>query len=74
MKIQYKSPEKFKSSDNERQSLQSQNFFAPPLNDRFYAESYELRKATSTMTVSAIDWFRNNVTVLLGADYSLSHQ
>ncbi len=34
------------------------------------AESYELRKAASTMTVSAIEWFRNNVTVLLEGSYS----
>ncbi|MGK7919303.1 MAG: methyltransferase [Trichodesmium sp.] len=53
---------------------QNQKLFAPPLDDKFYAESYELRKAASTMTVSAIEWFRNNVTVLLEGSYSRSHQ
>lgn len=39
--------------------------FAPPLTYEFYAESYELRKAASTMTVAAIEWFRSNVMELL---------
>lgn len=37
----------------------------PPLNDDFYAEAYKLRKAASTMTSVAIDWFRRQAGVLL---------
>ncbi|NES65125.1 MAG: methyltransferase domain-containing protein, partial [Okeania sp. SIO2D1] len=51
-----------------------QKIVAPPLDDEFYAESYELRKAASTMTVAAIDWFRNNVTELLEGNYSRSQK
>ncbi|NEO59796.1 MAG: methyltransferase domain-containing protein [Moorea sp. SIO4G2] len=74
MKIQYKSLENPTSSASERHSPHHQKFVAPPLDDKFYAESYELRKAASTMTVAAIEWFRNNVTVLLEGSYSPSHQ
>ncbi|NEP71031.1 MAG: hypothetical protein F6K25_01125 [Okeania sp. SIO2G4] len=74
MKTQYKYPENLKYSDIDRHSQHHQKFVAPPLDDEFYAESYELRKAASTMTVSAIEWFRNNVTVLLERSYSRSHQ
>ncbi len=31
--------------------------FAPPLTDKFYAESYQLRKAASSMTSAFIAWF-----------------
>lgn len=67
MKTQYKFPdiENKKLSYSERNSPQAQKFVAPPLDDEFYAESYELRKAASTMTVAAIEWFRNNLTLLL---------
>ncbi|MEB3178200.1 MAG: hypothetical protein VKL59_04055 [Nostocaceae cyanobacterium] len=61
MKIPYKSLEKPKSSET----------YAPPLDDEFYAQSYELRKAASTMTSAAIEWFRNNLTVLLEGNHSL---
>ncbi|NET45499.1 hypothetical protein [Okeania sp. SIO2B3] len=70
MKTQYKYPENLKSSESDRHSPQNQKLVAPPLNDKFYAESYELRKAALTMTVAAIEWFRNNVTVLLEGNYS----
>ncbi|NEO51906.1 MAG: methyltransferase domain-containing protein [Okeania sp. SIO3B5] len=74
MKTQYKFPENLKSSDIDRQSPHHQKFVAPPLDDEFYAESYELRKAASTMTVAAIEWFRNNVTELLEGSYSPSQK
>ncbi len=74
MKIHYKSLENPKSSESERHSLHNQKFVAPPLDDEFYAESYELRKAASTMTVAAIEWFRSNVEVLLEGSYSRSHK
>ncbi|MGB7058171.1 MAG: class I SAM-dependent methyltransferase [Geitlerinemataceae cyanobacterium] len=74
MTIQNPSLEKLKSFESERHSPQNQKFVAPPLDDEFYAESYELRKAASTMTVAAIDWFRSHVTVLLEGSYSRSHQ
>lgn len=74
MKTQYKFPENLKSSDSDCHSLQNQKLVAPPLDDEFYAESYELRKAASTMTVAAIEWFRNHVTELLEGNYSPSHQ
>ncbi|MGB5634456.1 MAG: methyltransferase domain-containing protein [Waterburya sp.] len=74
MKIQYKSLENSKSSVGEPFSLHHQKFIAPPLDDEFYAESYELRKAASTMTVAAIEWFRNNLTLLLGKENSSSPQ
>ena len=69
MKTQYKFPENLKSSDSDCHSLQNQKLVAPPLDDEFYAESYELRKAASTMTVAAIEWFRNHVTELLEGNY-----
>lgn len=47
---------------------------APPLNDEFYAESYELRKAASTMTTVAIDWFRRQAGVLLTRETTLSEE
>lgn len=72
MKIQYKSPKNSQFSETESHSPQHQKFVAPPLDDEFYAESYELRKAASTMTVTAIDWFRRNLTVLLEEIYSHS--
>ena len=57
------------------EAYETQKIIAPPLDDEFYAQSYELRKAASTMTVAAIDWFRNNLTPLLeGSNYSLSSQ
>ncbi|MEO1430682.1 MAG: class I SAM-dependent methyltransferase [Cyanobacteria bacterium J06633_8] len=76
MKISYKSKslENSKSSDSERHSLHNNKFVAPPLDDKFYAESYELRKAASTMTVAAIEWFQNNLTALLEGSYSPSHK
>ncbi|MEA5550021.1 methyltransferase domain-containing protein [Anabaena cylindrica UHCC 0172] len=72
MKIHYKSLENPKSSESERHSLHNKNFFAPPLDDEFYAQSYELRKAASTMTVAAIEWFRSHVTGLVEGSYSRS--
>ena len=65
MKVQYKSLENSKSAESEHHSPQNQTFVAPPLDDEFYAESYELRKAASTMTASAIEWFRSNSDLLL---------
>ena len=69
-----KSLDKPKSYESERHSPHHQKFFAPPLDDRFYAESYELRKAASTMTVAAIEWFRSNATTLLERNYSPSQK
>ncbi len=74
MKIHYKSLEKPQSHESERHSLQNQKFVAPPLDDEFYAESYELRKAASTMTSAAIEWFRSHVEVLLEGSDSPSHK
>lgn len=74
MKTSYKSLENYKSSESERHSLHNNKFVAPPLDDKFYAESYELRKAASTMTVAAIEWFQNNLTILLEGNYSGSQQ
>ncbi len=74
MKTSYKSLENSKSFDSERHSLHNNKFVAPPLDDKFYAESYELRKAASTMTTAAIGWFQNNLTVLLEGSYSGSHK
>lgn len=74
MRIQYKSLENPISSASERHSPQHQKFVAPPLDDSFYAQSYELRKAASTMTVAAIEWFGSNITTLLETSYSRSHQ
>ncbi|MBC6478786.1 MAG: methyltransferase domain-containing protein [Hormoscilla sp. GM7CHS1pb] len=74
MKTQYKYPslETQKYSESERHSPQKKKNVAPPLDEEFYAESYELRKAASTMTVAAIEWFRSNVTRLLeGSNSSL---
>ena len=48
------------------------NVIAPALDDDFYAESYELRKAASTMTNVAIDWFRRQAGVLLKREETLS--
>ena len=60
MKNKSKSPENFQSSHNKNHLPHNNNnnnkFVAPPLDDQFYARSYELRKAASTMTVAAIDW------------------
>ncbi|NES22884.1 MAG: methyltransferase domain-containing protein [Symploca sp. SIO3E6] len=72
MKIQYKSLENSQSSDSEFHLLHNQKSFAPPLDDEFYAQSYELRKAASTMTVAAIEWFRYNTGLLLERSYSNS--
>gem|GEM_PF-579048 len=74
MKIKHQSLENFQDTETERHSPQNQKCFAPPLDNEFYAESYELRKTASTMTVSAIEWFRSNITVLLEEIYSRSHQ
>ena len=74
MKIQDKSPENLKSFETEHHSPHNQKFVAPPLDDEFYAQSYELRKAASTMTVSAIEWFRSNLTLLLEENYSRSQK
>lgn len=74
MKISYKSLEKAKSCETEHYSPHNQKFVAPPLDDEFYAESYELRKAASTMTVAAIEWFHNNLKVLLEESCSRSLQ
>ena len=57
MKMSYKTKENPKPSQAERYSLQNQKIIAPPLDNEFYAQSYELRKAASTMTVAAIEWF-----------------
>ncbi|NEQ96344.1 MAG: methyltransferase domain-containing protein [Cyanothece sp. SIO2G6] len=53
--------------------------FAPALDDQFYAESYELRKAASTMTTATIEWFQQNLVNVLaparppfGTDRTLS--
>ncbi|MDJ0662512.1 MAG: hypothetical protein QNJ42_23960 [Crocosphaera sp.] len=53
-----------KFSETERHSLENKKFVAPPLDDELYAESYQLRKAASTMTVTAIEWFRNNIKLV----------
>lgn len=74
MKMSYKTKENPKPSQAERYSLQNQKIIAPPLDNEFYAQSYELRKAASTMTVAAIEWFRNNLKVLLEESYSRSQQ
>ncbi len=74
MKISYKSLENPKSSKTEHYSPHNHKFVAPPLDDEFYAESYELRKAASTMTVAAIEWFRNNVKILLEESNSQTHK
>lgn len=54
-----------KYSESENYLPHKKKVFAPPLNDEFYAQSYELRKAASTMTVAAIEWFHRHVTELL---------
>lgn len=60
-------------SETERHSLENQKFVAPPLDDELYAESYQLRKAASTMTVAAIEWFRNHIKLLTSQqDHTLS--
>lgn len=76
MEIQYKykSPENSLSSESEHPSPHNQKIVAPPLDDQFYAESYELRKAASTMTTAAIDWFSSNATLLLGDRHSDSQK
>lgn len=74
MKMSYKFVENSKSFECERYSPHNNNFVAPPLDDRFYAESYELRKAASTMTTAAIEWLQNNLTILLEESYSSSHK
>ncbi len=71
MITQYKFIETPESSERKRHH---QKFVAPPLDDEFYAQSYELRKAASTMTVAAIEWFRSKITTLLESSYSPSHQ
>lgn len=73
MKIQYKSLDNSKSSDADHHSQPNKKFIAPPLDNEFYAESYELRKAASTMTPAAIEWFRSNVATLLGGNDLNSH-
>ena len=74
MVIQYESLENSKSSDSKSHLPHNHKFIAPPLDDEFYAESYELRKAASTMTVAAIDWFCSHSTLLLGNGYSSSRK
>ncbi|NER23838.1 MAG: methyltransferase domain-containing protein [Symploca sp. SIO1B1] len=74
MKIQYKIQDNSQLSQREYYSLHNQKSVAPPLDDEFYAQSYELRKAASTMTVAAIEWFRSNVGLLLEGGYSGSLQ
>lgn len=74
MTIQYKSLENSKSSESEHHSPQNQKFVASPLDDEFYAESYELRKAASTMTASAIEWFRSNSDLLLKGGHPSSQK
>lgn len=41
------------------------NKFAPPLSDDFYAESYRLRKAASSMTSACISWLEQNMGSLV---------
>lgn len=74
MKMSYKTQENSKPSQAERYSLQNHKIIAPPLDNEFYAQSYELRKAASTMTVAAIEWFGNNLKILLEESYSRSQQ
>lgn len=75
MKIQHnESLGNSKPSEKECHSPHNQKSIAPPLDDEFYAESYGLRKAASTMTVAAIEWFRNNLTLLLEGSDSRSHK
>jgi SAM-dependent methyltransferase len=38
---------------------------APPLENNLYAEFYQLRKNSSTMTTSTIEWFHNHLKMLL---------
>ncbi|MEM9218350.1 MAG: methyltransferase domain-containing protein [Cyanobacteria bacterium P01_F01_bin.150] len=49
----------------DKQIAQNTRSFAPELNEKFYAESYELRKAASTMTTGTITWFQRNLDSLL---------
>ena len=49
-------------------------YFAPELNDDFYAQSYELRKKASTMTDVTISWFQNNIQSLIKETYPQSKQ
>ncbi len=46
---------------------------APPLDATLYAESYELRKAASTMTTVAIDWLSQQASELLSREPAVSH-
>ena len=72
MKIQSKPLEDLKFLERELQLSKNQQSVAPSLDDEFYAKSYELRKAASTMTNVAIDWFRDNSALLLeGGNLSL---
>ncbi len=41
-------------------AFQPQNIFAPPLNDELYARAYRLRRAASSMTPAAIQWFQHH--------------
>ncbi|NEP01814.1 MAG: methyltransferase domain-containing protein [Symploca sp. SIO2E9] len=72
MKTPDKSRENPQSSESKPNSPHKKKFIAPPLDNKFYAESYELRKAASTMTVAAIEWFRSDVMLLLEGIYSRS--
>ena len=49
-------------------------YFAPQLNDEFYAQSYELRKTASTMTDVTISWFKNNIQSLIKENNPQSKQ
>ena len=68
MKIQSKPLEDLKFLERELQLPKNQQSVAPPLDAKFYAKSYELRKAASTMTNVAIDWFRSNSVLLLNGE------
>ncbi|MGK7876927.1 MAG: methyltransferase [Xenococcaceae cyanobacterium] len=44
---------------------EAESLVAPALIEEFYAESYRLRKAASTMTAAAIQWFKDHSRMLV---------
>lgn len=54
-----------RKESNRNMSTAKMNQFALPLSDDFYAESYGLRKAASTMTQAAVDWLSQQAKSIL---------
>lgn len=65
MSISYKSAIDPRHNVAQSFTQYSQRLFAPALNEQLYAESYELRKAASTMTQASIEWFKQNLATVL---------